>query len=70
MKSYNVIGGNFDITTSRVGLRQCLGARSKHEFTYRDFKATTNSYVEFSNVQGASGLCMRVNRLQAITLSN
>ena len=22
-------GGNFDITTSPVGLRQCLGARSK-----------------------------------------
>ena len=25
------------------------------EFTYSDFKATNNSYVEFSNIQGSSG---------------
>lgn len=31
------------------------GQEVSDEFTYRDFKATTNSYVEFSNVQGASG---------------
>lgn len=31
------------------------GQEVSDEFTYRDFKATTNSYVKFSNVQGASG---------------
>ena len=31
------------------------GQEVSDEFTYRDFKATSSSYVEFSNVQGASG---------------
>lgn len=31
------------------------GQEVSDEFTYSDFKATNNSYVEFSNIQGSSG---------------
>lgn len=31
------------------------GQKVSDEFTYSDFKATNNSYVEFSNIQGSSG---------------
>lgn len=58
MKKFtNVKSGGVILTLLLLALvsGSVWGQEVSDEFTYRDFKATTNSYVEFSNVQGASG---------------